>query len=232
MKYSFLFLLLYCLLPAVAQNPKCPPVNELDKDSSLVKFINLLKAAAINKDIKFVVTQLDNEVSSSFDGENGIQPFIENWGLMNDSTKFWAYLSRALEIGGALVNDPEDETGRYQVVFPYVYNFQPALEDDPYALGCIIGKNVNLRELPDTKSAVKTQLTYDVISFLYDENEEETQSGKNPEGDPEWFLVETYDKKFKGWVNWKFVYSLTGPRLFLFKNQAGKWRISSFVTGD
>ena len=117
-------------------------------------------------------------------------------------------------------------------MFPYVYNFEMDLEDDPYALGCIVGKNVNLREKPDTKAAVKTQLTYDVISFLYEDKSGVTQSGTNAIGDSEWYLIETYDKKFKGWVNWKFVYSLTGPRLFLFKNQAGMWRISSFVYGD
>jgi hypothetical protein len=103
------------------------------------------------------------------------------------------------------------------------------LEDDPYSLGCIVGKNVNLRERPDTKAAAKTQLTYDVINFLY---EGETESGTNANDDPEWYLIETYDQKVRGWVNWKFVYSLTGPRLFLFKNQAGTWRISSFVYGD
>ena len=225
-----LTLFLFCLLQiAFSQNKKFPPVHEIEKDSSLMKFVTQLKTAATNKDVKFLTAQLDKEVTSSFDGENTVKSFIENWGLNEDSTKFWSYLSRALETGGAYVNDPEDQSGRYQVVFPYVYNFEMDIEDDPYALGCIVGKNVNLREKPDPTSAVKTQLTYDVISFLY---EGETQSGTNAIGDPEWYKVETYDQKFRGWVNWKYVYSMTGPRLFLFKDQAGKWRISSFVYGD
>jgi hypothetical protein len=232
MKKSLFLLLLFFGLMANAQNPKFLPFNTIEKDSSLVKFVNLLKAAATNKDIKFVVTQLDKQVSSSFDGENTVETFIQNWGLMEDSTKFWSYLSRALELGGTYVDDPEDKSGRYQVVFPYVYNYKPALDDDTYSMGFIIGKNVNLREKPDTKAKVKTQLSYDVISFLEVEDSEDLGTSKNADGDPEWYQIETYDKKVKGWVNWKFVYSLTGPRLFLFKNQAGKWKISSFVEGD
>jgi len=213
-----------------AQNPTYPPVNDLGKDSSLVKFVNLLKVASANKDIKFLAAQLDKEVMSSFDGENTVNAFYENWQVTDDSTVFWSLLSRTLDIGGAYVNDPEDETGRYQVVFPYIYTYPLSLDDDPYALGVIMGKNVNLRERPDTKAAVKTQLSYDLISFLYEE--EESTAGKNADGSAEWYLVETYNQKFKGWVNWKFVYSMSGPRLFLFKNSAGKWKISSFVSGD
>jgi len=231
-KYILLLSLLCPGTVIFSQNKKFPPVHTIEKDSSLMKFVTQLKTASMNKDVKFVTAQLDKEVTSSFDGENTVKSFIENWGLEEDSTKFWSYLSRALETGGDYVNDPGDESDRYQVVFPYVYNFEMDLEDDPYALGCIVGKNVNLREKPDTKAAVKTQLTYDVISFLYEDKSGVTQSGTNAIGDSEWYLIETYDKKFKGWVNWKFVYSLTGPRLFLFKNQAGMWRISSFVYGD
>jgi len=165
-----LTLFLFCLLQiAFSQNKKFPPVHQIEKDSSLMKFVNQLKTAATNKDVKFLTAQLDKEVTSSFDGENTIKSFIENWELEKDSTRFWPYLSRALETGGAYVNDPEDQSGRYQVVFPYVYNFEMDLEDDPYSLGCIVGKNVNLREKPDTKGAVKTQLTYDVINFLNEE---------------------------------------------------------------
>jgi len=231
MKNILFGILTLMTIKVFAQNPKFPPVQGWEKDSTLVNFINHLKGAAANKDVKWITSQLDKEVMSSFDGSNDVKSFIENWEVDMDTSQFWPLLSRALEIGGSYVNDPNDETGRYKVVYPYVYNYEPALEDDPYALGCIVGKNVNLRESPDTKAAVKTQLTYDVVSFLYDE-EGETRAGTNQYGNPEWYLVETYDHKFKGWVNWKFVYSINGPRLFLFKNQAGNWRISAFVAGD
>jgi len=232
MKNNILLLVLTVISASLlAQNPTFPPITGWEKDSTLVTFINHLKGAVANKDVKYVTSLLDKEVMSAFDGSSDIKSFVENWQLTDDSTQFWPLLSRALEIGGAYVNDPEDETGRYTVVFPYVYNYQPALEDDPYALGCIVGKKVNLRDKPDTHATVKTQLTYDVILFVTDE-EGEVRAGTNPYGNAEWYLVETYDHKFKGWVNWKFVYGINGPRLFLFKNPAGKWRISAFVAGD
>jgi hypothetical protein len=96
----------------------------------------------------------------------------------------------------------------------------------------ITGKNVNLREKPDTKAAVKTQLTYDVIWYLYGDEYGETQSGANELGEPEWYLIETYDRKNRGWVNWRFVYSPVGYRLFLYKNDKGIWKISAFLAGD
>jgi hypothetical protein len=45
-------------------------------------------------------------------------------------------------------------------------------------------------------------------------------------------MIQTYDRKFKGWVYWKYVYPTVGPRLFLFKNPRGEWLISAFVAGD
>jgi hypothetical protein len=230
-KNLLLLMLTTMSVSLMGQNPTFPPVTGWEKDSTLVTFINHLRGAVANKDVKYVTSLLDKEVMSAFDGGNDVKSFIENWQLNDDSTMFWQLLSRALEIGGAYVNDPEDETGRYQVVFPYVYNYEPGLEDDAYSLGCIVGKKVNLREKPDTKATVKTQLTYDVISFLYDD-EGEIHAGTNPYGNAEWYNVETYNHQFKGWVNWKFVYGINGPRLFLFKNPAGKWHISAFLAGD
>jgi|GEM_PF-1069232 len=232
MKQSLFLLLLFFTLAAYGQNKKFPPIDDLGKDSSLVKYVNLLKAAAAKKDVKFIQSQLDKAVVSSFDGENTIKSFIDNWELKSDSTKFWSYLSRALEIGGAYTNDPEDSTHRYQVVFPYVYNYKPETDDDTYVLGFIVGENVNLREKPDAKAKVKSHLSYDVISFQEVDDSNDMGAAKNADGDPEWYLIKTYDNKLKGWVNWKFVYSLTGPRLFLFKDSSHRWRISSFVDGD
>ena len=106
------------------------------------------------------------------------------------------------------------------------------MEDDYYLMGVITGKNVNLRKAPDINSEVITQLTYDVIFFVYDDDEVTANVSLNPYGEPEWYQITTYDKKRHGWVNWQFVYSLLGPRLFLFMDEHGKWKVSAFVAGD
>lgn len=225
-------ILLVTIHAGISQNPKYPPTNDLASDSSLAQFITRLKKAVAEKDVKYVISVLDKKVGGGFDTEGGIDAFVETWELKNDSTFFWGFLSRALDLSGAYVNDPHDETGRYEVVFPYLYNFEPALEDDYFALGCITGQHVNLRADHDTKAKVVTQLSYDVIWFLYEDPSGETQYGTNVFGEPEWYLVETYDHAYKGWVFWKYVYSMVGPRLFLYKNPKGKWLISFFVVGD
>lgn len=232
MKFSILIFFLLTAFALCAQNPTFPPSYELEKDTSLATFIQKLKKAVDQKDVNYLVSVMDKKVNGGLDSEGGIDEFIQMWGLREDSSYFWGYISRALDLSGAYVNDPNDETGRYQVVFPYLYNFEPALEDDYFALGVITGKNVNLRERPDTKATVKTQLSYDVIWYLYEDPSGTTQHGKNAFGEPEWYLIETYDHQWKGWVFWKYVYPTVGPRLFLFQNKAGKWLISAFIAGD
>ncbi len=214
-----------------AQDHTCPPVNEVSKDPTLEKFVNDLKQVISQKDKSKLIYMLDHEVSGGLEG-SGVKDFIENWNLDKDSTVMWAYMSRAIELGGAFSHDSLDKTGKYQFVFPYTYNLNLGPEGDYEDLAVITGKNVNLRKSPDAKSPVTGQLTYDVVWFVTDKDENFVTSGKNGQGDPEWYMIESYDKSHKGWVNWNYVYSLMGPRLFLYKNSKGKWGISAFLTGD
>ncbi len=232
MKYLLLLIGIGLCQVGVSQNPKFPPTHELDGDSSLVQFIRQLRKAVAEKNVDYILSVLDKNVRGGQESEGTIKEFIDLWDLRSDTTYFWGFLSRALDLSGAYVNDPNDETGRYKVVFPYLYNYEPGLEDDYFALGCITGKNVNLRSKPDTKAPVVTQLSYDVIFYLYEDPSGMTQSGTNPYGEPEWSLIQTYDKKYKGWVYWKYAYPLVGPRLFLYQGPKGKWLISAFVAGD
>jgi hypothetical protein len=232
MKSMMLVWMIGGCLHAVSQNPTFPPIHDLDKDPSLVQFLEKFKRALEDKDEAFIISVLDEEVRGSLDSDGGKQDFIATWELHSDSSLFWNYTLRLLDIGGAFLDDPYDASGRYQVVFPYIYLFEPGIEDDPYALGCVTGQQVNLREKPDLKAAVVTKLNYDVIWFVYPEDGAETQSGVNEFNGPLWYLIETYDRRYKGWVYWKYVYSMIGPRFFLFRDSSKNWRISAFVTGD
>ena len=169
---------------------------------------------------------------SSLGDEPGIETFLNYWTPENDSTDFWPYLKRVVDMGGVFLHDEGDETGRHQFVFPYTYDIDLEMEDDYYMAGAITGKNVNLRSAPNMNSKVVTRLSHNIIFFIYEEEADATDVGVNSCGDPEWYQVTTYDKKFRGWVNWQYVYSLMGPRLFLFKDKTGDWKISAFVEGD
>ena len=179
------------------------------------------------------MASLDEDVRGSFGDEDGKSAFKKEWSLENDSTLFWQEMTRVIEMGGVFLHDEADETGKYQFVFPYTYAADLDIEDDYYNLGIITGKNVNLRSEPNTNSKVQAQLTYDIVMFkVDDESGIQTSSGLNEYGQPDWYKIETYDKSKSGWVNWKYVYSLMGPRLFLYKNAKGEWKISAFLTGD
>src|SRR5690349_9536395 len=117
-----------------AQRPSFPPTHELDKDTSLTAFITRLKKAIDQRDAEYIISVLDKNVMGGLESEGGVAQFIEMWTLRGDSTYFWGYIKRAVELSGAYVNDPNDETGRYQVVYPYTYNYEPGLEDDYFAL--------------------------------------------------------------------------------------------------
>ncbi len=233
MRFIILFFTaIFLLQNAYAQDHTCPPMNEVSKDPSLEKFIGHLKQVIDKKDKNALLSMLDLEVEGSVDADLGVDGFKETWYLDSTSTPMWAYMSRVIEMGGAYTHDTSDESGKYQFVFPYSYNLNLNNEDDYDNLGVITGNNVNLRKSPDPKSAVVKSLSYDVIWFRSDKSDNFITSGKNDVGDPEWYMIDTYDKSHKGWVNWQYVYSLMGPRLFVFKNNKGQWKISAFLSGD
>ena len=217
----------------ISQSKQVFPKDESNQNPSLAVFVSDLKKAIETKDEKWIYSVLDTKVISTYGDEEGVPTFIMYWSPENDSTDFWPYLTRVVEMGGVFLHDTADHTERYQFVFPYTYVVDLDIEDDYFNLGVITGKNVNLRSEPNTKSNVMKQLTYDVIRYNteYDSGMLIT-SGINEFGNPDWYRIETYDQKQSGWVHWKYVYSLMGPRLFLFQNGQGQWKISAFVEGD
>jgi hypothetical protein len=232
MKSLFATLFLLCLYHNInSQNRTFPPKNEVNSDSSLASFVRILQKAIDNKDENQVISMMDKNVASSFGDEEGVRAFVKEWDLNNDSSLFWPAVSRVISLGGVFLHDEGDETGRYQFVFPYTYAINLEEEDDYFNLGLITGKNVNLRQSPDPKSKVITQLSYNVISYIPEE-EGNTPVSDEKESQPEWYHIRTLDSQFQGWVNWKYVYNLMGPRLFLYQNDKGQWKISAFLVGD
>lgn len=233
MKQLYLILLLLAIIGSVhAQNPTFPPRDETYLDPSLDEFVKNLVRAIDSRDRHFIYDALDIDVVGEIEMSKGIEDFIEEWNIRDDSSRFWPTMKRIIQLGGVFLHDTADKTGRYQFVFPYVYDMPLDLEDDYYSIGVITGKNVNLRDKPDTASPIKTKLSYDVIWYLQGDALNPPSSGTNPYGQAEWFYVETYDRQVRGWVNWKYVCSPMDARMFLFKNDKGAWKISAFVEGD
>lgn len=219
--------LLSCIMISAQTPSKFPPPNDLSEDKSLVIFVNQLKAAVQKKDKAFLLGALDEKVMNGFGGDGGIEEFKRYWHWPQDTLSVWHTLEHILNIGGAFTDDSrKDPKSRYQFVFPYVNNIDLENPDDYFFVGVITGQNVNLRDKPDLKAKVITQLTYDVVRY------KEKTFGKNAKGDPEWYQIETLDHKKEGWVFWKYVYNPVDYRLFLCKDKKGNWKISTFLAGD
>ncbi|MFZ1676155.1 MAG: SH3 domain-containing protein [Saprospiraceae bacterium] len=234
MNNYILIVICCCLVQLVsAQQKPFPPRDETNTDPSLSAFVMDLKKAVTNRNQAWVKKSLADDAESSLDSELNKDSFIKTWDVDNDSSDFWRIISRVIEMGGVFLHDTADHSGKFQFVFPYTYALDLSIEDDFYNMGVITGKNVNLRAKPDINGKVVSQLTYDIVRFLTDPKEElQITSGANGIGEPEWYKIETYGKDKTGWVNWRFVYNLMGPRLFLYKESSGKWKISALITGD
>ena len=232
---SILIATLLCisLVSGGTQNPTFAPRDESYQDASLNTFVKQLLEAIDKRDQSFLYSVINIDVAGERGVAGGVEDFKQEWNADKDSSMMWPLMQRAIELGGVFLHDTNDLTGRYQFVFPYVYDLPLDIEDDYYSIGVITGKNVNLREGPGTTAPIKSKLTYDVIWYLETNDQNgQTTSGTNPFGEPEWYQIATYDRQQQGWVNWKYVYSPMSYRLFLFKNVQGVWNISAFLAGD
>ncbi|MEP6647869.1 MAG: SH3 domain-containing protein [Saprospiraceae bacterium] len=232
MKHIFILLISFCLFhSAFAQDRKFPPRNEVNTDPSLTAFVASLQKALAVRDTSWIISRLDRDETGAFGREDDLRSFIKEWDMKNDSGEFWKAMTKVIGMGGVFLHDTADETGKYQFVFPYSYAIDLGIEDDPYYIGLITGHNVNLRKDANTNSPVVKQLDYNVVRFISNKKGELiTRSDKA--GNIEWYNIQAMDKSKKGWVNSKFIYSLMGPRLFLYRDKNDKWKISEFVTGD
>ena len=218
---------------AKTQNPTFAPRDEAYQDASLNAFVAKLLEAIDKRDQSFLYSVINIDVAGERGVAGGVEDFKQEWNADKDSSMMWPLMKRAIELGGVFLHDTNDLTGRYQFVFPYVYDLPLDIEDDYYSIGVITGKNVNLREGPGTTAPIKSKLSYDVIWYLETNDQNGvTTSGSNSFGEPEWYKIATYDRQQQGWVNWKYVYSPMSYRLFLFKNAKGAWNISAFLAGD
>lgn len=223
-----LLTILFSGFTALAQT--YPPRDESGKDPQLSAFVSQLKTAVEEKDAAFIKSRLDKLSVSGFDGETGIDLFMQTWEVNNPNSRFWPNMQTILKQGGVFLKG-DDVTERHLFVFPYTYTVELDPDADYFNIGIISGEKVNIRKSPDTKAQVVTQLSYALIEYVTDEDDIRETAGMSDFG-PEWYHVRTPDNKVQGWVYHKYLSDLVGPRLFLFKDVDGNWMISTFVEGD
>ena len=199
------------------------PVDEAKNDASFLAFREKLIAAVKKRDAKFLLDTLDRDVKGSFGGDSGIADFKKLWKLDKPNSKLWNELLTVLTNGGTFSEREGLKTKEFCAPYSFTV-FPPDLDAFEYQM--IFGSNVNLRAKPDSKSAVITQLSYNVVKVDYENSIKKPKS----ENDYSWLKVETLGGK-KGFVNPEFVRSPIDYR-GCFEKKNGKWKMTFFLAGD
>ncbi len=215
---SLTFSLFGCLANISAQERYVRPVDEGAKDKSFSAFRAKLIEAVNNHDKKYVLGVLDQNIKSSFGGDNGISDFKQLWEIDNSKSKLWEELLTALTNGGVFLD---------KNTFTAPYTFKTFPEDlGAFEHQVIFGNNVNLRAKPDLSAEIISQLSYNVVKV----DLENSVGKKSEEQNYSWLKVETLGGK-KGFVSAEYVRSPIDYRA-IFTKENGKWKMTAFVAGD
>lgn len=220
------FLSLFCLIAlfyftSPAQERYAKFVDEGEKDVSFNAFREKLIKAVKKRDAKYLISQLDRNITVSFGSDAGIKDFIKFWNINSPDSRLWDELLTVLTNGGNFL--PE----RRMQMFAAPYSFSNFPVDlDAFEYYVIFGNNVRLREEPDLKSKVIAVLSYNIVRVDFQNS---VNDGK-AEPTYLWLKVETLGGK-KGFVDAKYVRSAIDYRA-IFEKKGRVWKMTAFVAGD
>jgi hypothetical protein len=208
---------LFASIAVPAQERFVKPVDEAGKDPSFLAFRTKLIAAAERKDLKYVMSIMDPDISLSFGGHSGVKDFHELW---TNKDEFWSEFLTVIKNGGKY--EPADGESGEMFIAPYSFSNWP--EDlDAFDYMLVFGENVNLRETPSLDGKVITKLSYNVVKIT----DNKLIKGKKQ---ADWYRIETLGGK-KGWVKAEFIRSPIDYRAG-FEKQRGAWKMTYFIAGD
>ena len=217
--------LLSATVLGIGQERFVRPKDEGIKDRSFAAFRTTLIAAAERKDVNYILSILDVDVTSSFGGHEGISDFKSFWKISEKNSRFWHEFLLVMRNGGTL----ERSGGKTTFTSPYLFSAMP--EDlDQFEYHAIFGNNVNLRERPSPDARVIDRLSYNIVKI--DEPsaiKRKTGTGES-DWEYEWHKVVTLGGK-KGWVKAEFVRSPIDYRAG-FEKKRGVWKMVFFLAGD
>lgn len=206
-----------------AQNGKLYPVDDASQDRSFKMFRDQLKVAVRKKDKEFILSNLDPKIELSFGGHSGIKDFKEMWKIDKPTSKFWAELTKVLQLGGSF----QTVDGHKEFLAPYVTSKWPDnAELDVFEYVAVIGTDVRLRAGPGLETPIIASLSYDILKLV---TVTPPANAKSKDG-LDWVKVMTGDGK-QGYVAGKYVRSPIDYRA-AFRNIKGSWRMTAFIAGD
>jgi len=203
------------------------PMDEADQNPDFKKFRDELIDAVKKKDLKYLLEHIEDTINYSWggwsEGDTVIKGFIIFWKLGENPEKseIWYELGEVLRLGGSF---SDDKTSFTAPIF-FARGDVPA-NTETYECSTIIGRNVNVRSKPSSKSKVITRLDYCVVRNSESKTGSETINGETYP----WIEISTLDG-VKGYVFGKYVRSIEDYRA-CFKKENGVWKMVFFIAGD
>jgi len=214
------FLLTFAFSEAFSQERKVLPVDEGKTDASFSAFREKTLQAARRRDVKYILSILDPNITSSFGGDEGISDFKKFWNINSPKSEFWDEFITVLSNGGTFLK----EAGAKKFAAPYTFTGFPD-DLDAFEYHAIFGSNVNLRSKPETNAPVAAGLSYNIVKVDFENSVKDKKANEYL-----WLKVETLGGK-KGFVNAKYVRSPIDYRA-VFEKRNGRWKLVTFVAGD
>jgi len=193
----------------VAFSYPMPYTDEANKDSSLVRFRDELKRAAIKHDASFIRSNLSNDVLTAHGGGTGLRNFLERWDCNDTRSEFWTVLTTALSHGGHFYI----ENGVTQFDAPY-----PRFEMGETTEAAVVEKNVPMFSEPNVGSKILEHVSFESVEVADDRVVVERPT-------LEWVKVKVHCQT--GFIEHKKLIVQTDPSITL-KKIKGKWKVSWF----
>lgn len=200
---------------------RVPPNHNMDKDTTIRRFVRSLEAVVRSKDKKALLKLLDKGIISSHGGGiTGIREFEQEWQLDKkpDNSRVWHVLSRMIALGGCFDVDENNQV----FIMPYLQapQYYATCDYDWFSTGVCTSPEVYLYEKADVKSRILDTFNYRVLECGYEKQAIDS-----------FVAVQTIDGKKKGFVKENDIY-FSADYMLVIEKKAGKWLVVSFAPFD
>ncbi|MBF9252043.1 hypothetical protein I2I11_01925 [Pontibacter sp. 172403-2] len=203
--------------------PIFAPPTEPIKDASLQAYLRELELAVQQQDASKLLTLLDPNIATGFDGSGGLEGFKERWNPAAKGSELWPLLHQMLELGGT----PMQQGDSSNFALPYVYSAWPD-SLDAFTYSAVVHDGAILRAEPAVSAAAVCALGRVILKVDYSKSYPQQDTVR----EKEWWYVASPDGQLRGYLHKSDLYSPVGYRAIFNKNKQGQWLMTALVSGD
>ncbi|MEW2916414.1 SH3 domain-containing protein [Ruegeria sp. ANG10] len=224
MRYALLLAAVICG-PALADRQSFPPVDQSDRDPSLIAFREALMAQVAARDTDAVVAASCPDIYLSHGGDGGPEELRSNLTLDPEAlpeeqrenadalrAQYWSDLETTLSQPGYF-----DEEGEFWM--PHQWQITLPASLDPELAFFVTGSDVSLRQRPDRNSSIIGLISHEIAIIRDYQDGAEYQRVLLTDGT-------------QGYMHADFLWPMTGHRAAFVKSDSGDWQLCTFVSGD